>query len=277
MIFGVLPTALLLAGACKAPPAAPDDLDPLVAFVFEHHLDDDPAALSDGLDNLRDWFERDFSPDKNKGFELLVPLTQATVDALDPSVTYTHPATKSTRATLDMAGAAAGTVGAHTVAQYTHALTAQDQDVVFPKTFTAWQRQWRQCDGVQFAAMDCELAEATEDMSLSFALGLKSDGSSYNQYRWVELPDGQLAMSHRNWQIYPPEVNNKLLEVEDQYYLNLFVPGTDGERVFRFQATWAVFGDGVPRSAGLKLTADSMFNSSKELDSWLDDNVVTSE
>jgi hypothetical protein len=263
---------LLFAVGCGRPPEAPEDLDSVAAFLYENHLDEDERVMAAGLEQLRAWFEADFDAERNKGFELLVPLTQTAVDAIDASAAFQHPDAKGGRETEGMGGAAAGTVGVHTMSDYVAALVAVEQDVVFPDTFEEWGRTWRLCDGEQFAAVDCTLLEADEQQLSVFGLGLRSEGEAYNQYRWIELDDGSLAMNHRNWQIYPPEVNNSLLEVVDQYYLNTFVQSTDGSQVFRFQATWAVFGDSVPEGLAIDLTANSMFDSSQELDAWLDEN-----
>jgi hypothetical protein len=254
--------------ACKPPP---EDLDAIAAFLYANQLEDE-AMVAAGLDNLRTWFETDFDAEANKGFELTVALDPEAVDGLDDSTAWTHPDTKSPRASAEMAGAAAGTVGPHGIEDYVAALVAVDQDTVFPDTFEEWGRTWRLCDGATFADAGCDTLESDEQQKSAFGLGLRSEGEAYNQYRWVTLPDGQVAMNHRNWQLYPPDVSSNLIEVVDQYYLNTFVPSSDGASVFRFQATWAVFGDGVPRDLGLRLTANSMFDSSQELDAWLDDN-----
>ena len=101
---------LALLTACKPPPAAPEELDPLVAFLFEHHLDEDPEGMVLGLEALRSWFDVDFDADANASFELLTPLSQESVESLNGSVAWTHPNTKAERTFLEMGGAAAGTV-----------------------------------------------------------------------------------------------------------------------------------------------------------------------
>ena len=241
-----------------------------MAFLFEHHLDEDPEGMALGLEALRDWFETDYDADANASFELLTPLSQASVESLNGSVAWTHPSTKALRTFEGMGGAAAGTVSSNSLDAAIAALTAIDQDVVFPDTFEEWGRTWRLCDGASFAVRNCEVTESDEQQLSVFGLGMRSEGEAYNQYRWFDLEDGSRAVSHRNWQIYPPEVSSDLLEVQDQYYLNTFVESADGNAVYRFQATWAVFGDDVPRDLALKLTSNSMFDSSQELDAWLD-------
>ena len=241
----------------------------MAAFLFSEHGDEE--RLSDGLVNLQTWFEVGFDPEQDRGFQLSVVLDQATVDGIDASAAWAHPELKETREAEGMLGAAAGTVGEQAMDDYVSALTAMPQDEVFPDTFAEWGRTWRLCDGEEFAERTCLSAEADEQQDSRFGLGFNSQGESYNQYQWVQLPDGQWAMNHRNWQIYPPEVSSNLLEVFDQYYLNTFVPSSDGTQVFRLQATWAVFGDGVPEDLGLNLTANSMFDSSVELEEWLEE------
>jgi hypothetical protein len=264
----LLATAALF--ACRPPPPAPEDLDGVAAYLYERHLDDD-EVVAQGLVNLQSWFEADFDPEANRGFELTVGLSEAAVDALDASAAWQHPDASAGRSAEEIGGAAAGTVGVHAVDDYVSALVATDQDVVFPDTFEEWGRTWRLCDGETFAVRGCDRLESDEQQSSAFGLGFRSEGEAYNQYRWVELPDGQWAMSHRNWQLYPPTVSNDWMEVVDQYYLNTFVPSTDGTVVYRLQATWAVFGDDVPRDVALNLTANSMFDSSQELEAWLDE------
>lgn len=261
----MLLAALLL--ACKAPPEAPKDLDQLASYLFEEHTNEDPEVLAVGLQNLRTWFETDFDPDDNDGYSLSVGLSQASVDALDASAAYADPKAKASRDASPMGGAGAGTRHAYSFDGYIDALVTVDQDEVFPKTFEAWSRTWRLCDGDTFADRGCDLLESDEEQSSSFGLGFNSEGEAYNQYRWVELDDGSFAMTHRNWQLYPPDVSKDLMEVSDQYYLNVFVPS--GGEVYRFQATWAVFGDDVPEDLALKLTTDSMFTSSETLEEWV--------
>jgi hypothetical protein len=266
---------VLVAGAalglgCRPPPPAPEDLDALAAFLYAEHLNPDPDVLAEGLVNLQVWFASAAAADADRGFELAVPLSVEAVAELDASAAWQHPEASASRAWEGMGGAAAGTTGAFAVEQYVHALVAVDQDLVFPDTFEAWSRTWRLCDGDTFDARDCEQLESDEQQSSAFGLGLRTVGEAYNQYRWIELPDGQLAMTHRNWQLYPPEASSALLEVVDQYYLNTFVPAADGAAVHRLQATWAVFGERVPEDLALSLTAGSMVDSSETLEAWLE-------
>ncbi len=269
----MLPPMLLLAllVGCKRPPEAPKDLDALASYLFEEHTAEDPEVMAVGLQNLRTWFETDHDPDGPKGYELLIGLSGDAVSSLDSSAAYADPEAKESRR-IPSGGAGAATLGEHALEDYVAALVAVDQDVVFPKTFDAWARTFRLCDGDTFAKEDCELLEADEEQSSNFGFGFKSVGESYNQYRWVELDDGSWAMNHRNWQLYPPEVSNSLMEVEDQYYLNTFVPSSDGRTVYRFQATWAYFGADVPEGTALDLTTNSMVTSSEDLEAWLDEN-----
>ena len=44
---------------CSNPPQAPDDLETLLGYLFEHMDDDDPEALTIGLENLYVWFQDD--------------------------------------------------------------------------------------------------------------------------------------------------------------------------------------------------------------------------
>ena len=78
-------------------------------------------------------------------------------------------------------------------------------------------------------------------------------------------------MVQRNWMTEPPEVNSALLEVEEQYYLNLFVESADGGW-WRLQSTWMVYNNnGVDEDLALGATGNSMRDNSEALDTFLDE------
>lgn len=268
--FSLVAFALGLSVGCRRPPEAPADFDSLTSYTFEEALSDD-EVLVEGLLNLQTWFAEDRDPDQDRGYELLVGLTQESVDALNGSAAWLDEDTKDSRTIEELAGVAVATVGPHAVEDYTAAITAFDQDVVFPDTFTEWSREWRLCDGEDFANRDCLLAEGDERQLYTFALGQTTRRHAYNQFRWVELPDEQWAMVHRNWQLYPPDTSVGFLDVDDQYYLNVFIPSTDGSETYRLQASWAVFAGNPPLDIALNLSAGSMNDGAEELDEWLEE------
>lgn len=258
---------LALVLGCTPPPQAPEELDELAAYLFEEQQNEDDEVLRVGLESLQDWFATDWDPEDDDGY-LLGPISEASAQSLDASIAWVHPDTKEERTVENLRGVAAGTLGAYTVDDYAEVLIVLDQDIPFD--YAEWSREWHLNDPDCFMSRECMFLEGHEEMVLEFALGTRSEGASYNQFRWIELTDGSWALTHRNWQIYPPEVNLNLMEVADQYYLNLFLPASDGG-AYRLQATWAVFtGDGVPEDMALNLTVSSMMDHSADMEAWLD-------
>lgn len=260
---------IVVLGACKAPPEAPADLDGAAVYVYEEQQNDDVDVWALGVENLRAWFETGFEADGDEGFELTVGLSQEAVDLLDGSAAFTHEDTVEARLVEGIRGAAVASAGAYGIDAYADAMTATPQNEVYPDLFEDWDATETLCTGAEFATRDCLDFEFVEFQSSAFGLGLRSEGEAYNQYRWVQLADGQWSFTQRNWQIYPPEVSNNLLEVSDQFYLNVFIPSTDGSNVWHFQATWAVFGDRVPEDIGLNLTEGSMSDNHEQLEDYL--------
>jgi hypothetical protein len=252
-------TALLatLTVGCKPPPEAPAELDELAGYLYSHHPDEDPAAMKVGLESLKAWLDANWA-EAEEGYEISA-LDEATVDGVD----------EQDRATEEMLGLAVPTASIYTVDQAAYAMVGVSCDEVYPDMFVEYERDFFG-DPDCFLARDCDRLEAREFMESHFALGVVSIAQSYNEYLWVELDSGW-AMVQRNWLEMPPEVSGPLasyIEVDEQFYLNLFLPSADG--FWRLQATWMIFSqDGVPEDAAMNLAVNNMTDNSATLDAWL--------
>ena len=251
----VLSAAVL--GSCKAPPAAPAALDELAAFIYSHHADEDPAAMQVALEQLATWLEDNWE-EAEDGYEISA-LDQATVDSVD----------EQDRATEGMMGLAVPTASVHTVPMAAYAMVGVPCDQVYPDLFFDYYREFygeTDC----FLDLECDRLEAYENYESHFPL-VESISESYNQYLWVEMEDG-LAMVQRNWVITPPQVSGaaaSLVEVDEQFYLNLFMPSAGG--FWRLQTTWMIFSqDSVPEDAAKQMAVSSMVDNSDTLDVYLD-------
>ena len=58
-MLGSVLFVLMLFPGCSSPPDAPEDLETLLGFLFEHMEDEDPEALVVGFENLYLWFQDD--------------------------------------------------------------------------------------------------------------------------------------------------------------------------------------------------------------------------
>ncbi|MBW2254712.1 MAG: hypothetical protein JRI25_08970 [Deltaproteobacteria bacterium] len=254
-------------GACKAPPEAPEVLEDLAVYLYTQHQDDDPEVMVVGADQLRTWFREEWDEEDDDGYTI-ASLDQDAVEVLNDSASYQHPDANASRSVEAMLGVAVGTHGAHDVDEYAGAMVDVDQDEVFPNDFAEYERTWYLADPACFRARECLRIEALEYMKSRLPLGMSTTGETYNQYVWVELEAGW-AMVHRNWQVYPPDASVGALEVDDQFYLNLFLPGVGG--AYRLQATWMVGNQSsVPENMVLALTSNHMFDNSESLEEYLD-------
>ena len=69
--------------ACDAPPRAPEDLESLLGYIFEHMDDDDTAELVDGLEQLHIYMQDPENLQSARmGFQIK-NLNDSAVDALD--------------------------------------------------------------------------------------------------------------------------------------------------------------------------------------------------
>jgi hypothetical protein len=258
----------LCANACKAPPEAPEVLEDLAVYLYSYHQDEDPEVMLAGSEQLRIWFSEEWDQEDDDGYTI-TSLGQDVVDALNDSAIYQHPDANPSRSVEGMLGVAVGTHGAYDVDDYAGAMVDVDQDEVFPSDFSEYERTWYLAEPECFRARECLRIEALEYMKSRLPLGMSTTGETYNQYLWVELETGW-AMVHRNWQVYPPDASMGALEVDDQFYLNLFLPGVGG--AYRLQATWMVGKQSsVPEGMALALTSNHMFDNSDSLEEYLDE------
>ena len=75
-----LPLAASLALIACGPPEAPETLDDLSSFLFEHVWDEDEVYLEVGLANLSEWLEDNFEA-THEGYEV-TNLSQEAVTSL---------------------------------------------------------------------------------------------------------------------------------------------------------------------------------------------------
>ncbi len=75
----IVALSLSLTG-CKRPPEAPQKLEDLCAFLFEHFDDEESGELEQGVANLEVWLDRHFE-ETLEGYEV-ESLTQSSVRSL---------------------------------------------------------------------------------------------------------------------------------------------------------------------------------------------------
>lgn len=246
----------VLGVGCRPPPDAPQELDELVGYLFEHVDNEDPAYLEVGAANLDAWLAARLD-ETLEGY--------AVNDLSDDGVAVLE----GEKDLEDLAGAAVGAESHHGVADLGIAITIDDPTQMYPDTVLGFDRAYHG-DVDCFVAGDCNFLEAETHTESAYALGLKVSTHSMVQWRWVETAGGQ-ALIQRTWLREPADVSLDFLSVDQQYYVWMFIPVDGGSR--SIQATWVVAGisgGAVPESTALNLVIDSMSNGAADLEAWVD-------
>lgn len=246
---------MLLTG-CKPPPDAPQELDALVGYLYENAAADDPAALEAGVTNTSLWLDAHLA-ETIEGYTV-DNLSQEAVDALDDGP----------RDLSGLVGAAVGHESPHAAEEVGITAASVEQDVWYPEAYSAYAREYH-TDPDCFFARTCESMEYETHATSSYAMGLTVDTNAYVQFRWVETEAGT-ALVQRSWLHSPAVVNLDWLDVEEQFYLWVFLPRASGSR--SIQATWIVAeisGGSVPEGLALSLVVDSMAKAADTLDGFI--------
>ncbi len=246
---------LALCCGCKPPPDAPSTLDDLCSYLFVRHAEEDPEAMLEGMANLDEWLQL-HEEQTREGYSVS-GLDEETANSLDDEQ----------RSVAGIFGVAVGSVSEHRVDDATYAMVAVDQEEIHGNNYADYKRRYLS-DADCFLDQDCARLEATEDYEATI-LVVTSDNHTHNQYLWLETEQG-LAMAHRAWLPYPPEVNVSWLVVEEQFYLDVFLPWGEGH--YRLQATWMVNSqDSMDQDAVMNLVIAGMQQHSENLEDWLDE------
>lgn len=248
--------ASLSLAACKAPPEAPDKLESLAAYLFEHAGDEEPDALKVGVENLEIWLDGNVEEARD-GYTIHT----LSVDAIDGvGVDPAH--------ADGLVGAAVATTLPKGPRGVTRALTKGDPTKVFGDTYTVYERDWID-DPDCFLDQDCESVGLRAHTVSAYPMSLEVTSDIKAEYRWVELEDG-MAMVQRTWLRRPADVSKDWVAVPAQFFLSVNLPHNGRTR--RLQTTWiaAELGDSpVPEATALNMVIDSMVGSDEKLAEWM--------
>lgn len=242
--------------ACKAPPEAPDKLESLAAYLFEHAGDEEPDALKVGVENLDRWLDANVEEARD-GYTIHT----LSIDAIDGvGVDPAH--------ADGLVGAAVATTLPKGPKRVTRALTKGDPTKVFADTYTVYERDWID-DPDCFLDQDCASAGLRAHTVSAYPMSLEVTSDIKAEYRWVELDDG-VAMVQRTWLRRPADVSKDWVAVPAQFFLSVNLPHNGRTR--RLQTTWiaAELGDSpVPEATALNMVIDSMVGSDEHLAEWM--------
>ena len=258
----------LTAVGCKRPPDAPDTLDDLASYLYEHVMDDEEYLVA-GIDNLETWLSEDNEAEE---FETNLDSTAEgyTVTNLSEEAVVSLDGVE--RDLNNLLGAAVGYDIDLEVEQVIDALIGRDMMEVFPGNYQSYERTFEdEADRDCFLDGECDSIQFEIRVVADYPLNLTVDAESVVQYRRVELEDGRKAVVQRTWMSKPGEANVDWIQLEQQYFLAVHLPQKSGMR--RVEAMWVKASLGntpVPEDMALSLTVDTMRDTGKNLEAYFE-------
>ena len=248
-------TAALLVGC--APPEAPDDLQELAYFIFDHADDEDEEVLRVALENLSLWFDADHEEDIEEGYQINL-LPQEAVSDLEGDI---HTLRE------ELIGAAVAHRSSSPVMDIAHTTSvASWVDVIGPEQYEYYDRTYIDNDEC-IGDRSCLSASARSESEL-VQLGISITSKNKIEYRWVETDIGWVFL-HRSWLTESPIVSSELVKPNSQYFLAVTLPR---DEVVRVQATWIdteILGVQVPKNQVVK----TMREQGDKVQEWMDANL----
>lgn len=252
MMLGLLPLLV----ACKSPPDAPQELDELVGYLFNHLADEDPAAMEAGAVNLDLWLDKRLN-ETIEGYKVNNLSTEA-VSALG----------EGDRDITGLVGAAVGHESPYKVQDWMDAIVLNSAMDIYGDTYSSFERTFKEGKPKEFVAGRETWLEAETWSTSSYALGLTVETNSGNQYRLVETENGP-AFVYRTWLRKPATVSLDFLAVEQQYYMWMHIPKGSGS--VSIQATWviATLSDStINEDLALDMVIGGMENNAENVDAF---------
>jgi len=259
---------LLVAVGCKRPPDAPNTLDDLASYLYEHVMDDEEFLVA-GIDNLETWLAQDNEAEE---FETNLDSTAEgyTVTNLSDEAVVSLDGVE--RDLNNLLGAAVGYDIDLEVEQVIGALIGRDMMEVFPGNYQSYERTFEsEDDPACFLDGDCDAIQFLIQVVADYPLNLTVDAESVVQYRRVELDDGRKAVVQRTWMSKPGEASVDWIQLEQQYFLAVHLPQDSGMR--RVETMWVKASLGsapVPEDMALSLAVDTMRTTGQDLEAYFE-------
>lgn len=208
MILPMLSLSLL--GACRGPEPAPDQIEQLLGWMFQHADDDDTEAFLDGTAKAQAWLDGHF--DATLEGYVIDPLTEEQLDAVGAG----------DRDRSQIRGVALGYPYTANVDQVAAEMMARRVNAV---TDTADQEECTLVEGEPegFSVGTCDWVVWDVDQVTDLGFGISLETWIRYQYRWLETEEGD-ALMLRAWSQQTPEITTDLFTVLQTYQLWLLLP-----------------------------------------------------
>lgn len=251
---------LLLCGSCAAPaPEAPDDIEELMGFLYEHYEDEDDGALVNGLNKLDEWLQNEDNRAAAMEAYTFTDLPESAVDDLDDR----------TRKTDKLKGHGVLTLSPHKVEDIATLLGSKEFENLYKDKYDEYERTF-EMDTSCFADKSCDRVTGTIHAVSSWLGGAVSMTTDLEVgVRWVETDAGWMALN-RSWLMRPAFGSCCDFILEASYYIAAIMP--DGDAAMRMHGSWAELDYGsvpIPEeeaaSRALQTTIDDSANTNEYL------------
>lgn len=240
-----------------SPPAAPQELNELTGFLFQHAADTEADHLEQGLINLRKWMSKRL--DETIDGYVVDNLSGNAVNGLD----------QCTREITGLIGAAAGSVSNYSVEEMVD-LRINGAQMQLYEDLHSYDRDYLLNDTECYRTQTCDMLHYDAYATRDFPLGIEVQAISRVQHRWVETNEGY-ANVQRSWLARPMKATPDWVNVEEQFYLSATIPWENDGSV-RMQAIWAIteFGSApVPENIALQVAITQMKDDAETCEEWL--------
>lgn len=247
---------LLVASGCKVVDA-PDTLEDVVVYGFEHYDEEDPEYL------VATHMEME-------------PLVEANLDALDEGYRVSNLTSEHLEAAGIEDAEVAEIIGAMGVADYTHGLddvvaivTHEHKDELFDNllAYEVTAGTDREC----FLSRECLTLEQDVVETAEIALLGEATRSFHLSFRWVELEDGTWVVFNQS--LCPDEIefSTNIARIYQQYaFVAMYPNGDTARRVESFWVDAEVIGMDVPDTFAVDNAVSQMKSTAEKVDEAID-------
>jgi hypothetical protein len=244
---------------------APDDIEAMTGFGFQHLPGDRDGPLESLGEKLQPWIEDNFV-EASEGFEVL-PLGAEELEAWGVTVSED----------TAVLGAMVGIDYQSSLDRVLEGMTWPRQDEIF-SSFLEFERQ-ELMDRDCFLSQECAEYMVVDTVLFDVgALEIQSNYTATTRYRHVNSDEGWGVA----WGFVTPdpvEFNVDYLAVNQQYGFSWLYPQSNGG-TRRVHAVWIegeLIGIDLPEDFQLQMAIDGMVRSAAELDAWLQGEVTETD
>jgi hypothetical protein len=248
---------LILTSGCKRLPEAPETLEEITNYLFEHFDDDDPLALESGLINLETWLDANMEQ-ANVGYKVDDLSAQAIENLEGTNLTLDEQVGVSVAYDID-----------YDTEDVVKTLVMVGSDLLYPDNFEAFERDFL-IEPACFTDHTCDLTQWEVSSQTSYPLNIHVTTSGRTEYRWVDMEGGYAAVT-RNWMISPAEVSVDWFELEQQYALSALINRNGSTR--KLDAGWVIVRLAalpLPENTVINMAASGLLESGEALEHYLD-------